>query len=86
MPIQCEYYALEGLGQLLRNVELVRGESQPNARMSTAIVFDHVRRGAPSSADQVVAEVKSHFGSAVCNTVIPRIRADIRGPIASGSP
>jgi chromosome partitioning protein len=70
VPIQCEYYALEGLGQLLRNVELVRGNLNPSL-VVTAIVLT-MYDGRTKLADQVVAEVKSHFGDAVCDTVIPR--------------
>ena len=44
VPIQCEYYALEGLGQLLRNVDLVKPQPQPPARDVSTIVLRHVRR------------------------------------------
>ena len=70
VPIQCEYYALEGLGQLLRNVDLVRGNLNPDLEVSTIVLTMY--DGRTNLADQVVQEVRSHFGAAVCNTVIPR--------------
>ena len=48
IPIQCEYYALEGLTQLLRNIELVRAHLNTDLRIST-ILLDDVRRAAPAS-------------------------------------
>jgi chromosome partitioning protein len=70
VPIQCEYYALEGLGQLLRNVELVRGNLNPTLEVSTIVLTMYDAR--TKLADQVVAEVRDHFGAIVCRTVIPR--------------
>jgi chromosome partitioning protein len=70
VPIQCEYYALEGLGQLLRNVELVRGNLNPTLVVSTIVLTMYDAR--TKLADQVVQEVRTHFGTAVCRTVIPR--------------
>jgi chromosome partitioning protein len=70
VPIQCEYYALEGLGQLLRNVELVRGNLNPALEVSTIVLTMYDAR--TKLADQVVAEVRDHFGPIVCKTVIPR--------------
>src|SRR4029453_10384860 len=60
VPIQCEYYALEGLGQLLRNVELVRRSLNPDLDVSTIVLVMHAAR--TKLADQVVQEVRSHFG------------------------
>ncbi|GAA2476063.1 ParA family protein [Streptomyces thermolineatus] len=70
IPIQCEYYALEGLGQLLRNVELVRGHLNPGLHVSTILLtmFDARTR----LASQVAEEVRSHFGKEVLRTSIPR--------------
>jgi chromosome partitioning protein len=70
VPIQCEYYALEGLGQLLRNIERVRANLNPALAVTTIIMtmFDARTR----LAEQVVAEVRSHFGARVCRTVVPR--------------
>jgi chromosome partitioning protein len=70
VPIQCEYYALEGLGQLLRNVELVRGNLNPTLEVSTIVLTMYDAR--TKLSDQVVTEVRQHFGSRVCKTVIPR--------------
>jgi len=69
VPIQCEYYALEGLGQLLRNVELVRKNLNRDLEVS-AIVLSMYQR--TNLADQVVKEVRRHFGDKVCRTVVPR--------------
>ena len=70
VPIQCEYYALEGLGQLLRNVDLVRRSLNPTLEVSTLICVMYDAR--TKLADQVVAEVRDHFGDKVCKTVVPR--------------
>ena len=70
VPIQCEYYALEGLGQLLRNVDLVRRSLNPTLEISTLICVMYDAR--TKLADQVVTEVREHFGDKVCRTVVPR--------------
>lgn len=70
VPIQCEYYALEGLGQLLRNVELVRANLNPMLAVSMIVLTMYDAR--TKLADQVVREVRQHFGPAVAHTVIPR--------------
>lgn len=70
VPIQCEYYALEGLGQLLRNVDLVKRNLNPNLEVSTIVCVMHDAR--TKLADQVVTEVREHFGDKVCRTVVPR--------------
>ncbi len=70
IPIQCEYYALEGLGQLLRNVELVQAHLNPDLYLSTIILTMYDSR--TRLADQVVHEVKEHFGPRVLGTTIPR--------------
>ena len=70
VPIQCEYYALEGLGQLLRNVDLVKRNLNPQLEVSTivCVMFD----ARTKLAGQVVKEVREHFGDKVCRTVVPR--------------
>ncbi len=70
VPIQCEYYALEGLGQLLRNVDLVKRNLNPELEISTivCVMYD----GRTKLADQVVSEVREHFGDKVVKTVVPR--------------
>ena len=70
VPIQCEYYALEGLGQLLRNVDLVRRNLNPALEVSTIVCVMYDAR--TKLADQVVHEVREHFGDKVVRTVVPR--------------
>jgi chromosome partitioning protein len=70
VPVQCEYYALEGLGQLLRNVELVRKSLNPDLDVSTIVLVMYDAR--TKLADQVVEEVRAHFGDRVCRIVVPR--------------
>lgn len=70
IPIQCEYYALEGLGQLLRNVELVRGHLNPRLHVSTILLTMY--DGRTRLASQVAEEVRGHFGREVLRTNIPR--------------
>ena len=70
MPIQCEYYALEGLGQLLRNVSLVQQNINSGLRLSGIVMtmFDPRTK----LSEQVVQEVKKHFGELVYDVIIPR--------------
>src|ERR671921_810780 len=70
IPIQCEYYALEGLGQLLNNIELVRAHLNPGIAVRTILLTMY--DGRTKLADQVAEEVRSHFGDLVLQTVIPR--------------
>jgi chromosome partitioning protein len=70
VPIQCEYYALEGLGQLLRNVSLVQGNINPSLDVRGIILTMYDAR--TKLADQVVAEVREYFGAKVYKTVVPR--------------
>jgi chromosome partitioning protein len=70
VPIQCEYYALEGLGQLLRNVDLVRRNLNPELDVSTIVCVMYDAR--TKLADQVVSEVRDHFGEKVLRTIVPR--------------
>jgi chromosome partitioning protein len=70
IPIQCEYYALEGLGQLVRNVELVRAHLNPRLHISTILLTMYDAR--TRLAAQVADEVRSHFGEQVLKTLIPR--------------
>jgi chromosome partitioning protein len=70
VPIQCEYYALEGLGQLMKNVEAIQANVNPRLRLTGIVLtmFDPRTR----LADQVVEEVRRYFGSLVYDSVIPR--------------
>ncbi len=70
VPIQCEYYALEGLGQLLRNVDLVKKNLNPTLDLSTIVLVMFDAR--TKLASQVAKEVRDHFGPVVCRQVIPR--------------
>jgi len=70
VPIQCEYYALEGLSQLLRNVNLVQTNLNPSLVVSAIILTMYDAR--TKLADQVAAEVRQHFGPKVCRNVVPR--------------
>jgi chromosome partitioning protein len=70
IPIQCEYYALEGLGQLLSNIDLVRSHLNTALHVSTILLTMY--DGRTKLADQVTNEVRSHFGPTVLRTVIPR--------------
>jgi chromosome partitioning protein len=70
VPIQCEYYALEGLGQLLRNVALVQANLNPSLDVRGIILTMY--DGRTKLADQVVSEVREYFGSKVYKTVVPR--------------
>src|SRR4030095_9518965 len=70
VPIQCEYYALEGVTQLMRTIDLVKGELNNELRLSTVILtmFD----GRTKLAAQVADEVREHFPAQTLTTVIPR--------------
>jgi chromosome partitioning protein len=70
IPIQCEYYALEGLGQLLSNIDLVRAHLNPGITVRTILLTMYDAR--TKLADQVADEVRNHFGDLVLRTVIPR--------------
>jgi chromosome partitioning protein len=70
IPIQCEYYALEGLGQLLRNVDLVRTNLNPELRIGGIVLTMY--DGRTRLALQVVEEVRKHFTDIVYQTVVPR--------------
>ena len=70
VPIQCEYYALEGLGQLLNNVDLVQRHINHDLVVSAIVLVMHDSR--TRLADDVVDEVREHFGDVVCETIVPR--------------
>lgn len=70
VPIQCEYYALEGLGQLLRNVRLVQTNLNSNLRLSGVVLTMYDSR--TRLAEQVAAEVRAHFPGKVFHSTIPR--------------
>ncbi len=70
VPIQCEYYALEGLAQLIRNVHLVAGSLNPNLDISAIVLTMYDKR--TSLTRDVAREVRDHFPEKVCDAVIPR--------------
>ena len=70
VPIQCEYYALEGLGQLMQTVELVQSNLNPELTLLGVVLTMNDARTNLSS--QVIEEVKKYFGKDVFNTIIPR--------------
>jgi chromosome partitioning protein len=70
VPIQCEYYALEGLGQLLRNVALVKSNLNPDLDVRGIVLTMYDAR--TRLAVQVEREVREHFGAKVYRTVVPR--------------
>jgi chromosome partitioning protein len=70
VPIQCEYYALEGLGQLLRNVNLVQQNINPGLRLTGIVMTMYDPR--TKLSEQVVEEVQRFFGELVYDVIIPR--------------
>jgi chromosome partitioning protein len=70
IPIQCEYYALEGLNQLLNNINLVKQHLNPTLDVSTILLTMYDRR--TRLADAVEQDVRNHFGEKVLEAVIPR--------------
>ena len=70
IPIQCEYYALEGLTQLMRSIRMVREELNPDLRIGGVLLTMFDTR--TNLAHQVVEEVRAFFGNQVFHTVIPR--------------
>lgn len=70
VPIQCEYYALEGLSQLVNTVKLVQRHLNKELKLEGALLTMYDPR--TNLAAQVVSEVKAYFGKQVYNTIIPR--------------
>lgn len=70
IPVQCEYYALEGLGQLLNTIELVKKHMNKNIRIEGALLTMYDAR--TNLSNQVVKEVKRYFEDKVYKNVIPR--------------
>jgi chromosome partitioning protein len=70
VPVQCEYYALEGLAQLLQSVELVR--TRLNPRLGVTGVLLTMYDGRTKLSSDVADEVRSYFGGLVFDTVVPR--------------
>src|SRR3954447_5577398 len=70
IPIQCEFYALEGLSQLLKNIEMVRSHLNRDLHVSTILLTMY--DGRTRLAEQVAHEVRTHFGELVIGATIPR--------------
>ncbi|MFT2712260.1 ParA family protein [Clavibacter sp. Sh2126] len=70
IPIQCEYYALEGLSQLLSNIQLISQHLNPELALSTILLTMY--DGRTNLAQQVAAEVREHFPEQTLATLIPR--------------
>ena len=70
IPIQCEYYALEGLSQLLKNIELIKSHLNPGLHVSTILLTMYDGRTRLSA--QVAEEVRTHFPDQVLRTSVPR--------------
>lgn len=70
IPIQCEYYALEGLSQLLRTIEMVKSGVNPRLSVSTILLTMYDQR--TNLAQQVAEDVRAHFPEQVLKTLIPR--------------
>lgn len=70
IPIQCEYYALEGLSQLLSNIQLIERHLNPDLAVSTILLTMYDSR--TNLANQVVKDVRDHFPDQVLDTLIPR--------------
>jgi chromosome partitioning protein len=70
LPLQCEYYALEGLSHLLKTIDLVRGSLNEQLELDGILLTMFDARN--NLAHQVVEEVRQHFPGKVCDTVIPR--------------
>jgi chromosome partitioning protein len=69
-PLQCEFFALEGLSQLMRTIDLVRGSLNSNLEIQGVVLTMYDRRN--SLSEQVASDVRAHFGETVYQTVIPR--------------
>jgi chromosome partitioning protein len=70
IPIQCEYYALEGLGQLLETITLVRDNLNPNLQIEGVLLTMQDKR--VNLSEQVISEVRNFFEGQVYKTIIPR--------------
>ena len=70
VPLQCEFFALEGLTQLMKTIEMVRQSLNPTLEIQGLVLTMYDRRSTLSG--QVAADVRAHFGDKVYEAVIPR--------------
>ena len=77
VPLQCEFFALEGLSQLMRTIELVRASLNPKLEIQGIVLTMFDRRNGLSA--QVANDVRDHFSETVYQTVIPPQCAGLRG-------
>ena len=70
VPLQCEFFALEGLSQLMRTVQTVRATSNPDLKIQGIVLTMYVRRN--NLSGQVAADVRDNLGTLVYDTVLPR--------------
>ncbi|GMA23712.1 hypothetical protein GCM10025864_14710 [Luteimicrobium album] len=70
IPIQCEYYALEGLTQLLKTIGLIQSHLNPELHVSTILLTMYDAR--TNLAQQVASEVRQHFAAQTLRTTVPR--------------
>ncbi len=70
VPLQCEFYALEGLAQLLKTVEAVKGNLNPNLELEGIVLTMYDSRNRLS--EDVINDARKHLGNKVFNTIIPR--------------
>jgi len=70
IPVQAEYYALEGLGQLLNTIQRVRGTVNPDLGLLGVAITMYDKR--TSLSEQVLAEIRNHFGDKLFKTTVPR--------------
>ena len=70
VPLQCEFYALEGISQLIKTIESVKRTFNPNLKIQGIVLTMHDKRNTLS--DLVAKDVRAYFGNKVYNTVIPR--------------
>ena len=70
IPLQCEFFALEGLSQILRTIETVRTRINPNIELQGIVLTMHDRRN--NLSNQVEEDVRAHMADKVYKTVIPR--------------
>jgi chromosome partitioning protein len=70
IPLQCEFYAMEGLGQLMQSIRLIQGDLNPDLKIGGILLTMFDSRN--NLCRQVSEEIRTHFGKKVFNTIIPR--------------